>query len=147
METIFRKVSVKERLPEKPKPILGGQQVNHINRNYGIEKVVVLDPSKGYNDISIFSFHYETKKWYAEWDCRSYIVDESKYRDVTDVVTHWLEEVELPTEKQMAVNAEMYADQQNDCYTNDYDGHLKGQKEMRDFVLAVAPLTSNTNSH
>ena len=59
-----------------------------------------------------------------------------------DNVIWWLEEVELPTQEQMKVEAEMYAENENSCYTNDYNGHMKGQKVMLDFVLAVAPLTA-----
>lgn len=93
MDRLFKAISISERLPEKPKPILGGQQVNHINHDHGISKVVILDSSKGYGDLTIFSFHYTTKKWYVEWNCRSFIVDENKHKDVTDIVTHWLEEI------------------------------------------------------
>lgn len=109
-EMVFRKIDVKERLPEKPVRPKGGQQVNIARIEWGIEKVVLFP---GHDMPAIVGFHYESKKWYMGWDCRSGIVDESKYKDVTVSVTHWLEEAPLsslieeamPTEEEVCIEA------------------------------------------
>lgn len=87
-EKVFRKVNVKDRLPEKPKEILGGQQVNISRINHGIRKFCKVS---GYDDA--VGFCYSNKRWYQNWDCRN----APKYdnQDITDYVTHWLEELPL----------------------------------------------------
>ena len=107
MKTIFRKVSVKERLPE------------HEDN---------LFTSEGMTPFDLKSKHFYSphpRKWvYPEW---------------------WLEEIELPSDKQIEDKV------MNGYLINEENiARVKAAKWMRDFVLAgeaVAPLTSNTNSH
>lgn len=63
----------------------GGQQVS-VPPRFGIDMVVQLSD----NNITILCYHRVTGKFYAEWNGRSGIVDETKYRDLTSAVTHVL---------------------------------------------------------
>ena len=130
MKTIFRGVSVKTRLPEKPKEILGGQQVNSISRCYGITKVVIMSDKS----ITIASFHYGQQKWYVEWDCRSYLVDEIKSRDVTHFITHWLEEMELPSDKEIDDECSPIPGIGTMEYRTFCEGRIEGAKWLRELI-------------
>lgn len=83
----------KGRLPGRPIQRFGGQQVNGMSRYHETDKFVMLDESEGYGSIAISTFHYSVKKWFMKL--------ENKNIDITNVVTHWLEQVDLPTEEEI----------------------------------------------
>lgn len=100
----FRAISVVERLPKKPERITGGQQVSIVHRDYGIEKIVILSDGS----LSIMGFHFINRKWYAEWNTRSAVVNESKHRDFTELVTHWLEDFDASQFKEQTEEVNIY---------------------------------------
>lgn len=107
METIFRKVSAKERLPFA----LGDYDTNMGLLNY-------YDRHSG---------NWRNKAGYG-----------------TFKPDWWFEEIELPTDEDIKKEYS-YGMRVTASYQQRMDDMRKGAKWMRDFVLAVAPLTSKTN--
>ena len=105
MKTIFRKVSVKEKLPQQNGICFTSNGLNYYSAYEG------------------FSINKDAREKDVEW---------------------WLEEIELPTDEEIKMEFPKYGKDFTDLQ---FQERREGAEWMRDFVLAVAPLTSNTNSH
>ena len=116
---LFRKVSVKERLPQEK-----GIYIVYVNDNANIQMPFVC----------IFS------KEQFKWMSGDYKFDEN--------ISYWLEEIELPTDENIWAGAMMNCKHSGVEGTDSgiaFDNYVLGAKRVRDFVLAGKAVTAKDN--
>ena len=118
MKTIFRKVDARERLPEKEDCYFVFTEGKEIRND---------EEGDSEHEFTHCGYHRFVNTFQGKYF--SSIKDPKNER-----VTHWLEEIELPTDKEIKEKARK-------LFINDWDKQTwyQGAKCGRDFVLAATP--------
>lgn len=113
METIFRKVLVTDRMPEK------GKEVFAINK---------------YKDICYGTIHDHYSDFGMEYFC------ENENENMEDI-TYWLEEIQLPNDDDMRTDIDRVHKQRSISHPQENLHRTQGAKWLRDLVLGCSPIS------